>query len=122
MFPGGAKEKQSKTDIKKRKRIELSPTNELPKPKRRQPKNRELTEIEKDLIIIKNATNGISSDSESSGRHTSIDSVKRKRSENGSPSTKRVKIDKKKIDKLDQTLVTPQSKRTDVNNKSFDVD
>ncbi|XP_022123425.2 histone-lysine N-methyltransferase, H3 lysine-36 specific [Pieris rapae] len=116
------KKNKVKRTYKKRKRIELSPTNELPKPKRRQPKNRELTEIEKDLLIIKNATNGISSDSESSGRHTSVDSVKRKRSENGSPSTKRVKIDKKKLDKLDQTLVTPQSKRTDVNHKSFDVD
>ncbi|XP_045529735.1 uncharacterized protein LOC123717662 [Pieris brassicae] len=116
------KKNKVKRTYKKRKRIELSPTNELPKPKRRQPKNRELTEIEKDLLIIKNATNGISSDSESSGRHTSIDSVKRKRSENGSPSTKRVKIDKKKLDKLDQTLVTPQSKRTDVNHESFDVD
>ncbi|XP_069362911.1 uncharacterized protein [Maniola hyperantus] len=88
----------TKRTYKKRKNIEISPS---PKPKQRAPrpyKPRELTEIEKDLLIIKSASNGISSDSESS--RLSIDSkdskgMKRKRTEDTlSPSTKKIKTDK----------------------------
>ncbi|CAH1641585.1 unnamed protein product [Spodoptera littoralis] len=53
-----------KRTYKKRKPTEESPSTKN-KPKRpigRPPKPRELTEIEKDLLIIRNATNGISSD------------------------------------------------------------
>ncbi|KAF9409251.1 hypothetical protein HW555_011338 [Spodoptera exigua] len=53
-----------KRTYKKRKPAEESPSTKN-KPKRpigRPPKPRELTEIEKDLLIIRNATNGISSD------------------------------------------------------------
>ncbi|XP_045780468.1 uncharacterized protein LOC123877669 [Maniola jurtina] len=88
----------TKRTYKKRKNVEISPS---PKPKQRVPrpyKPRELTEIEKDLLIIKSATNGVSSDSESS--RLSIDSkdsrsMKRKRTEDSlSPSTKKTKTDK----------------------------
>ncbi|CAK1541202.1 unnamed protein product [Leptosia nina] len=108
----GAKPKQeepkkskvaAKRTYKKRKTIELSPTPS--KPKRGRPKNRELTEIEKDLLIIKNATNGLSSDSESSGRLNSLDSVhslkrKRVKEDNGfvSPSTKKSKGSNSELD------------------------
>uniref|UniRef100_A0A2A4J3Z4 Post-SET domain-containing protein n=1 Tax=Heliothis virescens TaxID=7102 RepID=A0A2A4J3Z4_HELVI len=56
-----------KRTYKKRKTTEESPSTKN-KPKRpigRPPKPRELTEIEKDLLIIRNATNGISSDESS---------------------------------------------------------
>ncbi|CAH2984920.1 unnamed protein product [Chilo suppressalis] len=80
--------KKSKRTYKKRKPTEESPSTSKNKPKRpvgRPAKPRELTEIEKDLLIIKNATNGLSSDSECSGRLSSIESdrnikaLKRKR-------------------------------------------
>lgn len=56
-----------KRTYKKRKTQEESPSTKN-KPKRpigRPPKPKELTEIEKDLLIIRNATNGISSDESS---------------------------------------------------------
>ncbi|CAG4970924.1 unnamed protein product [Colias eurytheme] len=104
-----AKKKAAKRTYKKRKpepRIELSPTTSQNKTKRGKPKNRELTEIEKDLLIIKSATNGISSDSEGSCRLNSIDSVnsfKRKRlnddiSDVTSPTTKKAKHEHKNYD------------------------
>ncbi|XP_063369340.1 uncharacterized protein LOC134657707 [Cydia amplana] len=66
----GAKPKQLQEDkpklpkrtYKKRKPVEEKP--KIPKIKIKPIKPRELTEIEKDLLIIKNATNGMSSDSE----------------------------------------------------------
>lgn len=73
----GAKPKQDESLLKKPKRpykkrkIEESPSTKV-KPKRplgRPPKPKELTEIEKDLLIIKNATNDISSDD--SNKHSS---------------------------------------------------
>ncbi|XP_050357377.1 uncharacterized protein LOC126778071 isoform X2 [Nymphalis io] len=100
----------TKRTYKRRKQIEDSPSTSRTKPKNRvgRPnKPRELTEIEKDLLIIKNATSGISSDSECSGRLSSIDSsrdakaLKRKRinvsTEDvpSSPSTKRMKSELK---------------------------
>nr|XP_026490227.1 uncharacterized protein LOC113396490 isoform X1 [Vanessa tameamea]XP_026490228.1 uncharacterized protein LOC113396490 isoform X1 [Vanessa tameamea] len=100
----------TKRTYKKRKQIEDSPSTSRNKPRNRvgRPnKPRELTEIEKDLLIIKNATSGISSDSECSGRLSSIDSSrdakasKRKRTNVSteevlsSPSTKRMKSELK---------------------------
>lgn len=84
----------------------------------RPPKPKELSEIEKDLLIIKNATNGISSDSDCSGRLSSIESIKdlkaskRKRggemsteevvSNSNSPSTKKIKLtDEKTVEVAD---------------------
>ncbi|CAG5014243.1 unnamed protein product [Parnassius apollo] len=108
------KEVPVKRTYKKRKNIELSPSikNNPVKSRASRSKPRELTEIEKDLLIIKNATNGISSDSDCSGRLSSIDSSKETRALkrrrvgfstedvtllNGlnSPSTKRFKMDEK---------------------------
>ncbi|XP_072936008.1 uncharacterized protein [Epargyreus clarus] len=119
----GAKPKQAdqpkknklaaKRTYKKRK-IEDSPSTSKIKPKSklgRPPKPKELSEIEKDLLIIKNATNGISSDSDCSGRLSSIESVKdlkaskRKRggmsteeaiSNSNSPTTKKIKLTEEK--------------------------
>ncbi|KAJ8715497.1 hypothetical protein PYW07_009979 [Mythimna separata] len=56
-----------KRTYKKRKPTEESPStkNQPKRPIGRPPKPRELTEIEKDLLIIRNATNGISSDESS---------------------------------------------------------
>ncbi|CAH2237590.1 jg6296 [Pararge aegeria aegeria] len=89
----------TKRSYKKRKNIELSPSTK-PKQKVGRPyKPRELTEIEKDLLIIKNATNSISSESESSSL-LSIDSkdskgLKRRRTDDiFSPSTKKYKFEK----------------------------
>ncbi|KPJ03788.1 Histone-lysine N-methyltransferase, H3 lysine-36 and H4 lysine-20 specific [Papilio xuthus] len=82
----GAKPKQSeqpkkKKDVTKRtykkRKVEYSPTVR-PKPVKRQTSRsnpKELTEIEKDLLIIKLATSGMSSDSDCSGRF-SVDSAK----------------------------------------------
>ncbi|XP_063541840.1 repetitive organellar protein-like [Cydia strobilella] len=65
------KPKQPKRTYKKRKPVEEKP--KVPKIKIKPIKPRELTEIEKDLLIIKNATNGISSDSEGqSGRESRL--------------------------------------------------
>ncbi|CAK1594383.1 unnamed protein product [Parnassius mnemosyne] len=108
------KEVPVKRTYKKRKNIDLSPAirNKAVKSKASRSKPRELTEIEKDLLIIKNATNGISSDSDCSGRLSSIESnketraLKRRRVDfstedvtllNGlnSPTTKRYKMDEK---------------------------
>ncbi|XP_061723357.1 uncharacterized protein LOC133529618 [Cydia pomonella] len=85
----GAKPKQLQEDkpklpkrtYKKRKPVEETKPK-LPKIKIKPIKPRELTEIEKDLLIIKNATNGMSSDSE--GSRLSVDdknpkALKRKR-------------------------------------------
>ncbi|XP_048001443.1 uncharacterized protein LOC125238212 [Leguminivora glycinivorella] len=85
----GAKPKQLQEDkpklpkrtYKKRKPAE-DPKPKPPKIKIKPIKPRELTEIEKDLLIIKNATNGMSSDSE--GSRASLDdknpkALKRKR-------------------------------------------
>ncbi|XP_068625443.1 histone-lysine N-methyltransferase, H3 lysine-36 specific-like [Battus philenor] len=106
------KEVPTKRTYKKRKNVEISPTirNKTVKRRASRSKPRELTEIEKDLLIIKNATNGMSSDSECSGR-LSVDSGKEARAQkrrrvgfsteeiiiyNGpnSPSTKKIKMDK----------------------------
>lgn len=66
-----------RTYNKKRKPAEESPSAnkpKVPKPRKERTKPKELTEIEKDLLIIKNATNGLmSSDSECSGRLSSLD-------------------------------------------------
>lgn len=76
---------QTKRTYKKRKQtVEMSPSTSKTKTvkprttQRSKPKEeKELTEIEKDLLIIKNATNGLlSSDSESSGRLSSVDAIK----------------------------------------------
>ncbi|XP_023951571.2 putative histone-lysine N-methyltransferase 1 [Bicyclus anynana] len=88
----------TKRTYKKRKIVELSPTTKPKQRVARTYKPRELTEIEKDLLIIKNATNGVSSDSESS--RLSIDSkdskgFKRRRTDDTlSPSTKKFKVDR----------------------------
>lgn len=102
----------TKRTYKKRKTIEDSPSTSRNKQKNRvgRPnKPRELTEIEKDLLIIKSATNGMSSDSECSVRLCSIDSFKDSKAlkrklinvpeELSSPSTKRYKNEKSE-DKL----------------------
>ncbi|KAL0860813.1 hypothetical protein ABMA27_009357 [Loxostege sticticalis] len=111
----GAKPKQEESQPKKKraykkraKPVEESPSTSKNKPKRpvgRPAKPRELTDIEKDLLIIKNATNGLSSDSESSSRLSSIDNLnpkalKRKRvsfsteeSVCSSPSTKKSRME-----------------------------
>ncbi|KPJ08923.1 Histone-lysine N-methyltransferase NSD3 [Papilio machaon] len=85
----GAKPKQNeqpkkKKDVTKRtykkRKVEYSPTVR-PKPVKRQTSRsnpKELTEIEKDLLIIKLATSGMSSDSDCSGR-LSVDSAKERR-------------------------------------------
>ncbi|CAH0597788.1 unnamed protein product [Chrysodeixis includens] len=92
----GAKPKQEESQAKKQKipgkrtYKKRKPTEESPstknKPKRpigRPPKPRELTEIEKDLLIIRNATNGLSSDessrSMSSEYERNLKPLKRKR-------------------------------------------
>ncbi|CAH0763426.1 unnamed protein product [Diatraea saccharalis] len=117
----GAKPKQDeqpkkpKRTYKKRKPTEESPSTSKNKPKRsvgRPAKPRELTEIEKDLLIIKNATNGLSSDSECSGRVSGVETdrnakaLKRKRvsfstedsiTNNSSPTTKKAKLDDEKV-------------------------
>ncbi|XP_075986422.1 uncharacterized protein LOC142983442 [Anticarsia gemmatalis] len=91
----GAKPKQDESQTKKNKlpgkrtykkrKPEESPSTKN-KPKRpigRPPKPRELTEIEKDLLIIRNATNGISSDESSRSLSSEFDrnpkALKRKR-------------------------------------------
>ncbi|XP_013185110.2 uncharacterized protein LOC106130742 [Amyelois transitella] len=58
----------AKRTCRKRKNMEESPStkNKIKKPVGRPAKPKELTEIEKDLLIIKSATNGLSSDSECS--------------------------------------------------------
>ncbi|XP_063629927.1 uncharacterized protein LOC134801315 [Cydia splendana] len=81
----GAKPKQLQEDkpkLPKRTYKKRKPVEEKPKIKIKPIKPRELTEIEKDLLIIKNATNGMSSDSE--GSRLSVDdknpkALKRKR-------------------------------------------
>ncbi|GBP05887.1 Histone-lysine N-methyltransferase, H3 lysine-36 and H4 lysine-20 specific [Eumeta japonica] len=74
----GAKPKQDETQSKKKavtkkvykkKKAESPSASKSAKPKlKTKPKPRELTEIEKDLLIIQSATNGISSDSESNDK------------------------------------------------------
>ncbi|XP_059050531.1 uncharacterized protein LOC131845484 [Achroia grisella] len=126
----GAKPKQTETQQKKpkvaakrtykKRKQEGSPsTKAKPKPKRsvgRPTKPRELTEIEKDLLIIKSATNGLSSDSDCS-RLSSLEgdrsqkAQKRKRVSfstedvilNGknSPCVKKMKMDDYKSSELD---------------------
>ncbi|KAL4714612.1 hypothetical protein ACJJTC_002177 [Scirpophaga incertulas] len=99
----------TKRPYKKRKNAEESPStskNKTKKPLGRPPKPKELTEIEKDLLIIKRATNSISSDSESNSRlSANIKLPKRKRDEisadevkpnTSSPTTKRAKLDQSK--------------------------
>ncbi|XP_063896196.1 histone-lysine N-methyltransferase, H3 lysine-36 specific-like [Helicoverpa armigera] len=100
-----------KRTYKKRKTTEESPSTKN-KPKRpigRPPKPRELTEIEKDLLIIRNATNGISSDESSRSMSSEYErnpkALKRKRvsfstEENvcdgsESPSVKKTKLEEK---------------------------
>lgn len=103
----------TKRTYKKRKTIEDSPSTSRNKPKNRvgRPnKPKELTEIEKDLLIIKSATNGLSSDSECSVRLTSIDGYKDSKvlkrklinmsEEFSSPPTKRYRSEKSVEDKL----------------------
>lgn len=108
----------AKRTYKKRKNTEESPSmkNKLKRPVGRPAKPRELTEIEKDLLIIKNATNGISSDSECS-RLSSVDgdrnqkALKRKRVSfsteeiiiyNGNaPSVKKPKLEEKSSEVVD---------------------
>ncbi|CAG9569536.1 unnamed protein product [Danaus chrysippus] len=60
--------------IYRKRKAEESPSTSQNKKRGRPIKPRELTEIEKDLLIIKNATNGLSSDSECS--RISMDSCK----------------------------------------------
>ncbi|XP_053619416.1 uncharacterized protein LOC128680356 [Plodia interpunctella] len=103
----------AKRTYKKRKNTEESPSTKC-KPKRpvgRPAKPKELTEIEKDLLIIKSATNGLSSDSECNSRLSSVEgdrnskALKRKRVSFSSedivlnyPSVKKVKLDVEKGD------------------------
>ncbi|CAH2097203.1 unnamed protein product [Euphydryas editha] len=92
----------TKRTYKKRKTLEDSPSTSRNKPKNRvgRPnKPRELTEIEKDLLIIKNATNAMSSDSECSVRLCSIDS------------SKDSKALKRKISNMVDELSSPTAKR-----------
>ncbi|XP_052752837.1 uncharacterized protein LOC113514497 [Galleria mellonella] len=124
----GAKPKQNDTQQKKpkvaakraynKRKKEESPSvkNKSKRPIGRPAKPRELTEIEKDLLIIKNATNGLSSDSECS-RLSSLEgdrnqkASKRKRVSfstediilNGknSPSVKKIKLQDDKSSDLD---------------------
>ncbi|XP_038219408.1 protein PFC0760c-like [Zerene cesonia] len=105
-----AKKKAAKRTYKKRKPIELSPSTSQNKTKRGRPKNRELTEIEKDLLIIKSATNGMSSDSESSGRLNSIDSMN---------SLKRKRLN---CDDAPSDITSPTTKRTKHDHRNYDVD
>lgn len=114
--PKKTKDKMPVKRTYKKRKPEDSPSTIKPKPKRpvgRPAKPRELTEIEKDLLIIKQATS-LSSDSEGSGRLSSIDTesernakaLKRKRVSfsteeiiiyNGTtPSVKKIKLDDEK--------------------------